>query len=337
MRREALLPSCAVLLILSAMTWADQPRPYVGVDMDPTPLPELLTKHLRLDPGQGLRVSNIRVDGPADKAGLVRDDLIVTFAGQKVTDFDQFVAAIQQAGIGTDVALEVIHLGARKIIHLTLAAAPATQVQWKYEEEPLRRPGRGFLVGAGGKDLMEVPLDKLPVEVKSLFRPTYTYEHATGGDDYSLTIEGYPDDPASRIIVRDGAREHSATVGNIEALPEKYRAEAKEAVNDARSNVQFDIHIDGPPLPDTPNPDVPRRVFPRLPQPGLDQPSEPKDAALERLLGQIEQLQQRMKEMEEQNRAMLEKLLQRSETTKNQSTASQSVPEPSAPPQKQTM
>ena len=46
------------------------PRPYLGVKLDPNPLPELLVKHLNLDSDRGLLIKNIQRDSPADKAGL---------------------------------------------------------------------------------------------------------------------------------------------------------------------------------------------------------------------------------------------------------------------------
>ena len=46
-------------------------RPYIGVMLDPAPLPDLLIKHLNLAPGQGIRIANIHRGSPADKARRV--------------------------------------------------------------------------------------------------------------------------------------------------------------------------------------------------------------------------------------------------------------------------
>ena len=97
MRREVVLWSCVTVLILGSMAWAQEQRPYLGVNLDSAPLPELLTKHLRLDPGQGIRINNIMADSPADKAGLDRDDIVAAFDGQKVTGQEQFITAVRKA------------------------------------------------------------------------------------------------------------------------------------------------------------------------------------------------------------------------------------------------
>ena len=56
--------------------------------LDPEPLPELLVKHLRLEPETGLRVQNVLIGSPADKIGLEQDDLIVALNGKPVRDFE---------------------------------------------------------------------------------------------------------------------------------------------------------------------------------------------------------------------------------------------------------
>jgi hypothetical protein len=336
MRREVAFWSCAALLIFGSMALAEEQRPYVGMNLDSAPLPELLTKHLRLDPGQGIRINNIMVGSPADKAGLERDDIVVALEGQKVTKQEQFIADLRKAGIGTKIALEVIHLGEHKTVQPKLGPAPES-VQWKYPPEPdvvtSWRPGKFYKIGPGGKDLMEIPLDQIPdinIDMKNFFKQSYTYNHTTGGENYTITIEGDPADKDSRLIVHAGDKDYSATVGDLATLPEKYREPAQQAVEDARTSVKLDIRVQGLQMPDILGPDARRKFLPNM-----DRLSEQKDLALEKLQSQIERLQQRMKEMEEHNHEMIEKLLPKKETKENQRSESQQTPEPSAATQKQ--
>ncbi len=334
MRKEAILWSCAALLLFGSMSLAGQPRPYIGVGLDSEPLPELLAKHLRLDPGQGVRVNNIMTGSPADKAGLERDDLIIAFQGQKVTEREQLVDAVRQAAIGAEAKLEVIHLGERKTVPLTLGTAPAPEtVQWKYPPEPdvvtSWRPGKIFKIGPDGQDMIEIPFDKIPdgnFDVKRFFKESYTYHHATGGEDYTITVEGDPADKDSRVIVHAGDKEYSTSAGNLEALPEKYRGPAKEALEDARTNVKTDIRIRGFQWPEALGPEARRKFFQSIPRPDMERLAEQKERAMERLQEEMERLQQRMKEMEEHQRQMLDKLLR-----KNESQSSSTEPEKSAP------
>jgi hypothetical protein len=341
MRKETILWSCAALLVLGSMAQAGEPRPYIGVNLDPTSVPELLTKHLRLDPGQGLRINNILVGSPADKAGLERDDIVVTLAGKKITELEQFKTGIVQAGIGGKVALEVIHLGERRTVNATLVSPPES-VQWKYPPEAdvtSWRPGKVWKIGPDGQNLGEISFDKIPdvnIDAKNFFKESYTVHHFEGGDDYSITIEGDPADKDSRLIVEAGGQKYNTTVGEIGTLPEKYRDPAREAVTSARTSVKASIHIGQTQTPDMFGPDARQKFFQRLPKPDADRSSEQKDIAIGKLQEQMQRLQSQMKEMEERNREMVEKLLQKNETKKSQN-AESPTSTPSEPKPKPTI
>ena len=84
----------------------------IGSRMDAKPLPVLLTKHLGLDEGQGVRIQNVGVGPPADKAGLERDDIIVAFEGEDVTDNEEFAKAVREREAG----VEVFNFGSAQVI-----------------------------------------------------------------------------------------------------------------------------------------------------------------------------------------------------------------------------
>jgi len=322
MKERIVLLSCLALLVFGSASRAEGERPYIGVRLDPAPLPELLTKHLGLEPGQGLRISNINLGSPADKMGLERDDIIIAFQGQKVTGLEPFVEAVGKAGVGTEVALEVIHLGQRKSLQIKLEPIQGEEnVKWKYPPEPevvtSWRPGKFFKVGPDGRDWMEIPFDKgPPFDLKGdkffnkFFQEVYTYHHTTDGEDYTITIEGNPENQESKITVRAGESEYSTTRDNMDALPEKYRGPAQEALDNARKSLKKDILVGGKfRLPQPPSPEAFRKYFDALPRPDMERWSEQKDQALQMLQEQMERLQQRMQEMEKSQREMVDKLL----------------------------
>jgi hypothetical protein len=325
MRKEVVLWSCAALLILGSMSRAQDERPYLGLSMDSAPLPALLTKHLRLDAGQGIRVNNIVSGSPADKAGLERDDLIVALQGQKATDLEQLTEAVHKAGVGTEISLDMIHLGQPKTVRLKTEPVRA-EVQWKYTAEAevalSWRPGKLFKSGPNGQGWIEMSFDNIPdvnVDVKKFFKEIHAYHHVTDGEQYTITIEGDPADKDSRIVVHAGAKEYGTPVDKIDALPEKYREPAREALDNARKSSKEQDSIGSKiRLPELPGPDVYLKYFnDAVPRPDLDRLSQQKDMALEKLEGQIERLQQQMRAMEERNREMLDRLLEKKETKKN--------------------
>jgi len=346
MRKEAILWSCVALMIFGSMSRAEDQRAYIGVSLDSMALPDLLTKHLRLEPGQGVRINNIMTNGPADKAGLERDDIIVAIEGEKVTSREQFVNAVRQAGAGAKVALEVIHLGQHKTVQPKLEAVPDPKpnpVPWKYPPEldavTAWRPLKLFQLGRDGRDMLEIPFDKIPdinSEVKKFLQESYTYHHATDGEDYTITIEGNPADKDSRIVVDTGKEKHTTTVGAIEALPERFRGPAQEAVEHARANVKMDVHVRGLELPEVLGPEARRKFFESIPRPDMERLSEQKDFALGKIQEQMERLQQRVKDLEERNREIFDKLLPKNETKKSQKPESQ-TPTPSESQQKQAI
>lgn len=250
----ATLIGMAVLLSTGTAVHAESEpangRPFMGVLIDPAPLSGLLGKHLGLAAGQGLRIQNLQKDGPADKAGLERDDLIVGFQGQDVHDYEQFVDAIRQAGVGTEVSLQIIHLGSRKTLKLTLKPFDG-EPEWKYPREPeavqLWRPGRFFRLEPGDEDWKEMFKDGIPpdidIDVKKFLKQVRIYHHSNG-EDYTVTIEGNPNDEGSTITVRVGDDKYTATVKEIDKLPEKYREAAEKDLDKSRKT-PFKRKLDG--------------------------------------------------------------------------------------------
>lgn len=299
----------AVSLALTTVGLGQETRPYIGVQLDPAPLPELLAKHLRLKPEQGVRIRNVSVGSPADEVGLERDDILIGFQGQEITSADALVDAIGGEAVGATVSLEIVHLGARKTLELELKPIDE-HPEWKYAAEPeiitSWRPGRFFRIGPNGERWTEVPWDNFDLEVKKFFQERHTTHHATDGEEHTITIEGNPTDESTRVIVETESAEYTATLGEIDTLPEKYRAAAREALQSARRSSRQRLRLPRPALPEPPNPDLYRRYFENLtvPRPDLDRWSDGPQRMLERMQEQMERMQERMERLEERYRKL---------------------------------
>jgi len=284
-------------------------RAYIGIRMDAKPLDELLIKHLRLNPDQGLLIRNVQTDSPADKVHLERDDIIVALDGKDVTDFDDFVAAIQKAGVGKQVSLEIIHLGKRRTV--TLAPSPLSDsIEWKYPEEPefsqKWQPGRAFRLRPDRRQWQEIPFGQVPdgkKDFKKFFQQRYSYHHAMpDGENCDITIEGDPRDDDASITVKIGKTEYKTTAGELDKLPEKYREAARGALKNAKESAQgnylqdraFDFTPPGlPGPPELWGDDSFGRPFPRHDYQKRFGPGSRKD-----INEQMQELRERMKEME---------------------------------------
>ncbi len=306
------------LTIASEMT-PRQPRPYLGVRIDPEPLPELLVKHLRLEPGIGLRVQNVLVGSPADKAGIEQDDLIIKLNGKDVKEYPVFVETIQNTDVNKEISLEIIHLGDKKAVKATIAKSDPAHEEWKYPVEPeisySWNPGRIFRLKPDQQKWLEVPMEKMPDIVnqdyfKKFMNEVYSFSHVIDGKPFSITIQGDPKNPDTEITVKADSVTIQTTIGKIDQLPEPYRKMAKKDVESARKTSQEpkdyrqDLNIRKHKV--VPEPFKPELIVPPLPK--KIEPAVPDRDAMNQVEKQMKELQKQMEQMEQRNREMMEKL-----------------------------
>jgi len=68
----------------------------------------------------GAQVANVKAGSPAQKGGILENDVIVKVGSRKVADADEFVVAVRQLTIGQDAPVEVVRDGR----HVTLTVKP---------------------------------------------------------------------------------------------------------------------------------------------------------------------------------------------------------------------
>ncbi len=77
--------------------------------------------------GSGAKIANspsaVRIDGPADKAGLKVGDIITKFDGQSISNADELIVAIRAKNVGDEVALSYLRSGVAREAKVTLVAA----------------------------------------------------------------------------------------------------------------------------------------------------------------------------------------------------------------------
>lgn len=68
----------------------------------------------------GAQVANVKAGSPAQRGGMLENDVIVKVGNRKVADADEFVVAVRQLNIGQDSPIEVVRDGR----HVTLTVKP---------------------------------------------------------------------------------------------------------------------------------------------------------------------------------------------------------------------
>jgi hypothetical protein len=271
----------------------------LGIRLDPNPLPELLHKHLQLAADEGLLIANVLTDGPADKAGLEQDDIIVKFQNKPVKDFNGFVEAVRAAGVGASVNLEVVHLGQRKTVTAALAAWPDKQT-WKYADRPAtverHQPGRVFRMQPGQRHWQQIPGQSPDMKdfLQRFYRNQYSYRSSDGRLDIDVIIEGNPRDKNANITVHDKKTntDYHITADKIDQLPEQFRQIVQDTVKSAkRSSVQ------------TPGNDFKFGIPFDVPDEGGAAPSPFEE---QRFQEQLRDMRQRLEQMERQYQDMQE-------------------------------
>lgn len=105
-------------------------RPYLGVRYIPI-TPELKEKNkLSVDYGvlisRGTNKNELAVvpGSPADKAGLVENDIILEINNTKLTKDTKLSSILRKKEVGNTVSLKILHKGKEKVLFITLEKAP---------------------------------------------------------------------------------------------------------------------------------------------------------------------------------------------------------------------
>ncbi len=92
---------------------------------------------------RGALVSDVTPGGPADRAGINRGDVIVSFDGKEVQESSQFPVIVAAAPVGKDVTLEVIRDGQLKEFQATVGELEEGRESQEVVES---KPGFGMTV-----------------------------------------------------------------------------------------------------------------------------------------------------------------------------------------------
>ncbi|MBI5042259.1 MAG: DegQ family serine endoprotease [Nitrospirae bacterium] len=83
-----------------------------------------LAKSLGLKKEEGALVGDVISNGPAEKAGIMRGDVIIEFDGKKIKKMKELPATVANTPVGKDAKLKVIRESAEKVITVKIGKLP---------------------------------------------------------------------------------------------------------------------------------------------------------------------------------------------------------------------
>jgi len=100
------------------------PRGYLGVGLQPVRLPNSLREMLQRNEKTAAIALEVHPDGPADKAGIVIGDILVSLAGQSITRLEDVQSLLAGDAIGKTLPLKFIRGGAVQDGNIVVAERP---------------------------------------------------------------------------------------------------------------------------------------------------------------------------------------------------------------------
>ncbi len=100
-------------------------RPWLGLAMQPVPLPESLRTRLNLKASEGLLVAHVEPGGPAEKAGVMLGDVLYELGGNPVADTDSVQELLRKAKAGQAIEAKLVRAGNAAGAQITLGTRPA--------------------------------------------------------------------------------------------------------------------------------------------------------------------------------------------------------------------
>ena len=197
---------------------------------------------------KGARITDVDEDGPADKAGINRGDVIVKFDGHEIGDAGGLIDNVRAAKPGTDVTVEFYRGKDRKNATVTLAKRPRTDA-YSFNFN-----------GRQGSSLPHfMPMPRVPARPR-IYAFSESDEHGLSTEDLSEQLAEYFEVPGrSGVLVREVEKESDAAKAGFKAGDVIVKAgkrtvedqsDLRRAMDNAEEGVElaFDIIRKGKPV-----------------------------------------------------------------------------------------
>ncbi len=154
-------------------------RGYLGITFND--IDDKLARQFDLKKAEGVLISQVLEDSPAEKAGLEEEDIIIKLNGVEITNGKQLQREVARIDAGTKVKVTVLRKGGEKTLTVKLA----------------ERPSEGSMAGAGGSESegSSMSAKNLGLELKTLTKDLKRQIGAKA-DSGALVMDIKTDSPA---------------------------------------------------------------------------------------------------------------------------------------------
>jgi S1-C subfamily serine protease len=119
------IPASSVSRVLDALlTKGHVPRGYLGIGAQPVGIPDALRASLALTAKSGIMVVKVEADGPADRAGVLLGDILVSLGDTTLEEFEDLQSVSDSGIIGKQVKARLIRAGAMLELSITVGERP---------------------------------------------------------------------------------------------------------------------------------------------------------------------------------------------------------------------
>jgi S1-C subfamily serine protease len=115
------IPAAAIHAVVETLLKrGSMPQPYLGVGLQPIRLPDAFRDAARSEQKTGVIVLEVEPDGPANKAGIVIGDILISLAGHTVTRLEDVQAQLRSEATGKPLTAKLIRGGAIQEVTVTV-------------------------------------------------------------------------------------------------------------------------------------------------------------------------------------------------------------------------
>ena len=122
-RRVLVIPAATIARVVDPLLENGHiPRGWLGVGLQPVTIPEGL--HEKAGQGRGAMVLNLVADAPADRAGVMAGDILLTVDGFAFGQNRRLTTILRSERIGQSIEVRLLRAGEPKTVSVTIAARP---------------------------------------------------------------------------------------------------------------------------------------------------------------------------------------------------------------------